>query len=249
MENIDASTLLDMLREAITQPELPGSDSDIIRVMSLHKSKGLTAAVVVVAGCMAGALPKVDRDAPQAEQDTQLEEQRRLFYVAITRATQSLVISSSLSMAWRDALAAGIDASRGFENGSPWHEPPRAVSFRNSVRARHGRNHRPMAGSGPFETVDSRRLSSLVLRQTSRSAQSRRRRHAEPRSAERHRVPLFLRAPPCGAQEVFLRFVQRRRNVGRAGGERLAAVARRRRSRRRRSSGRGSSRRGAAAGA
>lgn len=118
LENDDPIGLLDAVREAITQPELPGSDSDIIRVMSLHKSKGLTAAVVVVAGCMAGALPKIDRDATQAEQDAQLEEQRRLFYVAITRATQSLVISSSLSMPWRDALAAGIDVtSRGFENG------------------------------------------------------------------------------------------------------------------------------------
>jgi ATP-dependent DNA helicase UvrD/PcrA len=118
IENSEPAELLDALREAITQPELPGSDSDIIRVMSLHKSKGLTAAVVVVAGCMAGALPKIDRDAPQAEQDAQLEEQRRLFYVAITRATQSLVISSALSMAWRDALAAGIDVmSRGFEGG------------------------------------------------------------------------------------------------------------------------------------
>jgi superfamily I DNA/RNA helicase len=117
LQNGDAAGLLDALREAITQPELPASDSDIIRVMSLHKSKGLTAAVVVVAGCMAGVLPKIDRRASQAEQDAQLEEQRRLFYVAITRATRSLVISSSLSMAWRDALAAGVDARRGFENG------------------------------------------------------------------------------------------------------------------------------------
>jgi len=118
VENSDPAELLDALREAITQPELPGSDSDIIRVMSLHKSKGLTAAVVVLAGCTAGLLPKIDPDAPQAEQDAQMEEQRRLFYVAITRATQSLVISSSLTMAWGDALSAGVDVtSRGFEGG------------------------------------------------------------------------------------------------------------------------------------
>ncbi|HEX3534934.1 MAG TPA: ATP-dependent helicase [Gemmatimonadaceae bacterium] len=118
IENGEPAELLEALREAFTQPELPGSDGDIIRVMSLHKSKGLTAAVVVVAGCMAGALPKIDRDAPQAEQDAQVEEQRRLFYVAITRATRSLVISSALTLAWRDALAAGIVVtSRGFEGG------------------------------------------------------------------------------------------------------------------------------------
>ncbi len=118
LEHGQPPDLLDALREAITQPDLPSSDSDIIRVMSLHKSKGLSAALVVVAGCMAGALPKIDYDEPQAEQDAQLDEQRRLFYVAITRATQSLVISSSLTMVPRDALASGIAVvGRSFENG------------------------------------------------------------------------------------------------------------------------------------
>ena len=110
--------LLDDLREAITQPELPGSDSDIIQIMSLHKSKGLTRSVVVVAGCMAGTLPSIDPDDPPAVQAHQYDEQRRLFYVGITRATDVLVISSSAKLLLRDALRSGATVTRKtFEDG------------------------------------------------------------------------------------------------------------------------------------
>jgi DNA helicase-2/ATP-dependent DNA helicase PcrA len=113
--------LLAELRQAITQPELPGSDSDVIQVMSLHKSKGLTRDVVVVAGCMAGTLPSIDPDDPAEEQAHQLEEQRRLFYVGITRATQVLVISSAVALPLRDALKGGATVSRRtFINGEPY---------------------------------------------------------------------------------------------------------------------------------
>jgi DNA helicase-2/ATP-dependent DNA helicase PcrA len=113
--------LLAELRQAVTQPELPGSDSDVIQVMSLHKSKGLTRDVVVVAGCMAGTLPSVDPDDPPEERAQQLEEQRRLFYVAITRPTRVLVISSSVALPLRDALRGGATVSRRtFINGEPY---------------------------------------------------------------------------------------------------------------------------------
>ena len=88
----------------MTQPEIPGGQGQVIRVMSLHKSKGLTARVVVIAGCVAGALPTVDRQAPHGEQLRQIEEQRRLFYVAITRTTETLVISGPAQMPFADAM-------------------------------------------------------------------------------------------------------------------------------------------------
>jgi superfamily I DNA/RNA helicase len=113
--------LLAELRQALTQPELPGSDSDVIQVMSLHKSKGLTRDVVVVAGCMAGTLPTVDRDDSPEEQAQQLEEQRRLFYVATTRTTSVLVISSAVALPLRDALKGGATVSRRkFANGESY---------------------------------------------------------------------------------------------------------------------------------
>lgn len=103
--------LLESLLTAITQPVLPGADSDIIRVMSLHKSKGLTAKIVIVAGCVAGAMPTLT-ESSDTPIEAQYNEQRRLFYVAITRATSTLVISSSASMLLRDAMASGVEFTR-----------------------------------------------------------------------------------------------------------------------------------------
>ncbi len=100
--------ILEGLKDAITQPELPGEQDDVVRVMSLHKCKGLTARVVVVAGCVAGGLPTVDRKAPKTEQHLQWEEQRRLFYVAITRTTETLVLSSAAEMPFGEAMQMGL---------------------------------------------------------------------------------------------------------------------------------------------
>lgn len=91
-DEFDAQKLRETLRIGITQPELP-TDVDYVRVMSLHKSKGLTADVVVVLGCIEGLIPMVTGNT-LAEQAASLEEQRRLFYVAITRTRRVLILSS-----------------------------------------------------------------------------------------------------------------------------------------------------------
>ena len=88
--------LLDELRSDITQPELPGTQGPAIRIMSLHKSKGLTARLVVIAACVAGILPSIDLTATIQEQTRQREEQRRLFYVGLTRSIETLVVSSAV---------------------------------------------------------------------------------------------------------------------------------------------------------
>ncbi len=100
--------MLDQLVTAITQPELPGNQNDFVRVMSLHKSKGLTATCVIVAGCVAGALPSFGPGLSTAQQQDVLEEQRRLFYVAITRTTETLVLSCAATAARRDAMQMGF---------------------------------------------------------------------------------------------------------------------------------------------
>jgi len=98
VEGTDISTftpadLRPVLEVAITRPELP-TDVDYVRVMSLHKSKGLTADLVVVVGCIEGLIPTVNTDHTTAQQDRETEEQRRLFYVALTRTRKTLVLSS-----------------------------------------------------------------------------------------------------------------------------------------------------------
>lgn len=93
----DAQGLLDLLRTEITQPEMP-AEGNFVRIMSLHKSKGLTSRVTIVVGCMHGLIPFIDRDLPPAGRSAHLQEQRRLFYVALTRAKEVLVVSSATSV-------------------------------------------------------------------------------------------------------------------------------------------------------
>lgn len=92
-DDFGPTKLCDTIRRHVSQPEMP-TDVDYVRVMSLHKSKGLTADLVVVCGCLQGLIPSIDTDATPQEQQRSLEEQRRLFYVAITRTRQTLVLSS-----------------------------------------------------------------------------------------------------------------------------------------------------------
>jgi superfamily I DNA/RNA helicase len=98
------SDLFNRIKTHITQPEMP-EEGEFVRVMSLHKSKGLTSKVAIVAGCIEGLIPFRDDEHPQAEQDAVLREQRRLFYVAITRCTEVLLLSSAARMerqlAWK----------------------------------------------------------------------------------------------------------------------------------------------------
>ena len=95
--DVDAPHLLDYLRTSIIQPELP-TEVEYVRVMSLHKSKGLTADLVIVMGCVEGLIPAYSGSSSQEECDLFFEEQRRLFYVAITRARKYLVLSSVTSL-------------------------------------------------------------------------------------------------------------------------------------------------------
>ncbi len=97
LEELDVSTLLDDLRTRILFPEPPPANN-YVRVMSLHKSKGLSARFVVVSGCVEGWIPFIDDEDDYFARQRSLEEQRRLFYVALTRAQDTLVLSSFQTM-------------------------------------------------------------------------------------------------------------------------------------------------------
>lgn len=89
LENDALQDFLAGLSDAITKPEIPTEIEDV-RIMSLHKSKGLFAPVTVIAGCIEGLLPKQPRDGlSPAETLADIEEQRRLFYVGISRVKSS----------------------------------------------------------------------------------------------------------------------------------------------------------------
>jgi superfamily I DNA/RNA helicase len=93
----NSAGLLDLLRTEITQPEMP-PEGDFVRLMSIHKSKGLTSRVTIVVGCIHGLMPHLDDEIEAADLPDHMAEQRRLFYVALTRAREMLVLSSVASV-------------------------------------------------------------------------------------------------------------------------------------------------------
>jgi len=112
----DRTAWLLELMEAISTPEIPSEIEDV-RIMSLHKSKGLSAPVTIIAGCVEGLLPKQpDKGTPNVEAVAQIEEQRRLFFVGITRVKAdppagkagTLILTYSRNMPLADAMGAGI---------------------------------------------------------------------------------------------------------------------------------------------
>lgn len=88
--SVTASELLDAMMESITQPDVPAT-VDEVRVMSLHKCKGLSSPYVFIAGCVQGILPPLPEPGiPRVQQVAGLEEARRLFFVGITRTKAEL---------------------------------------------------------------------------------------------------------------------------------------------------------------
>lgn len=65
-------------------------EKDAVRLMTVHASKGLEFAYVFVVGLEEGLFPH-NRDEHLSEEDA--EEERRLFYVAVTRAKKKLICS------------------------------------------------------------------------------------------------------------------------------------------------------------
>lgn len=94
--------LADELVRAISQPEIPQSP-DFVRIMSLHKSKGLTSKVVHVVTALDGVIPTIPDAADEEERAASYNEHRRLFYVAITRSCDELLISYPWQMDFADA--------------------------------------------------------------------------------------------------------------------------------------------------
>jgi len=63
-------------------------DEDVVTLMTLHNAKGLEYPVVFIIGCVEGVLPH-----KRAIDEGALEEERRLFYVGMTRAMRTLTLT------------------------------------------------------------------------------------------------------------------------------------------------------------
>lgn len=75
------------------QDEMKEEDKDKVTLMTIHTAKGLEFNHVYVVGMEEDLFPSINRISSRAE----LEEERRLFYVAITRARKRLFLSYALT--------------------------------------------------------------------------------------------------------------------------------------------------------
>ncbi|ETI62117.1 ATP-dependent helicase [Marinomonas profundimaris] len=87
----DAKSILEQLA---TLNERHTDDSHGVHLMTIHKSKGLEFDQVLLSGLQEGRFPYYDEDLSAIDKQaaTDLASERRLFYVAITRAKQKLVL-------------------------------------------------------------------------------------------------------------------------------------------------------------
>jgi DNA helicase-2/ATP-dependent DNA helicase PcrA len=105
----DFTTHLDLLREAGDDPAVAEAlpDDDAVHVLTVHKAKGLEFPLVFLVGCAEQKFPLQRRGEPlslpedlvkeelEAGGDAHLLEERRLFYVGMTRARDELVLTSA----------------------------------------------------------------------------------------------------------------------------------------------------------
>lgn len=112
---VDIHELFNIVNTEITQPELPET-SDSVLVLTLQKAKGLEAKMVIVVNCLEGCIPHIDRkyDSERQKQED-LAEQERLFFVALTRTTNILLISSTGIMRRGDVARMSVMA------GTEWY--------------------------------------------------------------------------------------------------------------------------------
>lgn len=89
------STLDDFLSEVslIAGVDMYDEKSNAITMMTIHSAKGLEFPIVFVTGCEEDIFPL----SPRFDTDSKLEEERRLFYVALTRAKEKVFLSYARS--------------------------------------------------------------------------------------------------------------------------------------------------------
>jgi len=97
---------LNHIEQVIESQKNKNNEIDVVKLMTVHKSKGLEFPVVFIVNCNEGLLPHVkNTDIKETGVDVGVEEERRLMYVAITRAKDRLYVSNTTTYNDKPATA------------------------------------------------------------------------------------------------------------------------------------------------
>lgn len=89
IENIEDNTSIQEMINNIYLQNTKEKTNKTVSLMTIHQAKGLEFKAVIIAGCNQGIIPS------NKSESKNNEEERRLFYVAITRAKERLFLTSS----------------------------------------------------------------------------------------------------------------------------------------------------------
>jgi len=94
-ETVDEPSLSDFLEEVALVADIDNLDenNDMVSLMTIHSAKGLEFPIVYLAGMEDGLFPSYMSISTGDESD--IEEERRLCYVGITRAKETLIMSAA----------------------------------------------------------------------------------------------------------------------------------------------------------
>jgi DNA helicase-2/ATP-dependent DNA helicase PcrA len=101
----DGDTLGAFLQEIalLSDADSRRDDEGLVTLMTLHNAKGLEYPIVFIAGCEEGVFPH-----SRSLDEGALEEERRLFYVGVTRAMRELYLTHALRRAVFGAQSYGL---------------------------------------------------------------------------------------------------------------------------------------------
>ncbi|HEX2723495.1 MAG TPA: UvrD-helicase domain-containing protein [Gemmatimonadaceae bacterium] len=131
----------------IAQVDALDPDADAVSLMTLHNAKGLEYPIVFITGLEDGLFPGIN----SIENEERLEEERRLFYVGITRAERKLYLSFAESRRRNGQMIQSI-RSRFLRDIPPaLVEEKRTLKLRSTGRMSFSRDARSQGSFGQSE--------------------------------------------------------------------------------------------------
>ena len=164
-------TLNDYLEEValLTDIDNYNSDADTVVLMTLHSAKGLEFPVVFIPGMEEGVFPGMQSMYVESE----VEEERRLAYVGITRAKQKLYLTNAKSRMIYGSTNYYRPSRFVAEIPEKLLEIHRSVGFRERAglsSGGYGGSAKANTGSGTYTSVGSSASGSVVNRGFSKTA-------------------------------------------------------------------------------
>ena len=142
-QHADQPSLVDYLHQIslFSDVDVYDAASDRVALMTLHAAKGLEFGHVFIAGVEEGLLPHERSGA--AENDDELEEERRLFFVGITRAKMGLYVSFARYRTIRGQSLRTIPSQFLFELGVDFTEQVEQDEYNEDDTSRPGPDLKP----------------------------------------------------------------------------------------------------------